>query len=212
MYPSSPDEPCPDYNTAVTRGGGGFIRRSNTTSSSMTQSSQSSGSYFVPPSTRSPECSISYPTLRRETYLHSYDLKIGAVPAQFLILVEPSISGSNPGKCRFHLSLRINGITRTICEPVDMHVRVDPKWIEFVVFIFPGKACIPVECLYSFRVWLRCAGVEHRLFAGEDLWVGRDQPFDTVEGASFARLQAVGNNFQTYQSILGRAAVTFNIR
>jgi hypothetical protein len=51
---------------------------------------------------------------------------------------------------------------------------------------------LPAGCLYSLRVWLRANGVDHRLFGEDELWLGADPDFGTVENASFACLRPGG--------------------
>lgn len=204
MFPTTPDEPCPDYDSVMGRGGG--HRRSNTTSSGSTDASYHSGRSQVL------DRQHSFRDHQRETSLHAYRLSLNGIPVHFRIIVEPLSPGSDPGQCTFHLSVVINNVERVLCEPVTMNVRVHPSQIEFVIFTFPGKASTPVSCLHSFRVWLRCNGVDHRLFAGEDLWLGQDPTFSSIEDASFARLKNVGSDYQVYQSIVGGATVLFTVR
>lgn len=78
--------------------------------------------------------------------------------------------------------------------------------------VFPGKTSIPPGSLWSFRVWLRVSGIDHRLFGGDDLWVGKDLDFNTVSEASFARLKSVDARTQLYHGFVGKALVTFIIR
>ncbi|KAJ7827672.1 hypothetical protein B0H14DRAFT_2814172 [Mycena olivaceomarginata] len=59
--------------------------------------------------------------------------------------------------------------------------------------LLPGKNdVLPAGCLYSLRVWLRANGVDHRFFGEDDLWLGADPDFGTVENASFACLRPGG--------------------
>jgi hypothetical protein len=85
--------------------------------------------------------------------------------------------------------------------------------------LFPGKNdVLPAGCLYSLRVWLRANGVDHRLFGEDELWLGADPDFGTVENASFACLRPGGTtalgvpDAQVYDAVVGRARVQFVIR
>ncbi|KAJ7369034.1 hypothetical protein DFH08DRAFT_947913 [Mycena albidolilacea] len=80
--------------------------------------------------------------------------------------------------------------------------------------LFPGKNdVLPAGCLHSLRVWLRANGVGHRLFGEDDLWLGADPDFGTVENAWFACLRpgdttALGiPDAQVYDAVVGRARV-----
>lgn len=77
---------------------------------------------------------------------------------------------------------------------------------------FPGKSSIPVGCLYSYRVWLRVNGTDHRLFGEDDLWVAKDPDFSSVPDASFARLKSVTANMQIYDAYVGKARLQFVVR
>jgi len=89
---------------------------------------------------------------------------------------------------------------------------VDPRKLEFVVFVFPGKTTIPAGCLYSYRVWLRVNFVDHRIFGDDELWVGKDPDFSSIVDASFARLKSADGNSQLYDGVVGRARVQFIAR
>jgi hypothetical protein len=60
-------------------------------------------------------------------------------------------------------------------------------------------------------VWLRANGVDHRLFGEDELWLGADPDFGTVENASFACLRPGGTtalgipDAQVYDVVVGRA-------
>lgn len=135
-----------------------------------------------------------------------------ATPLQFLISVEPASGKPSAGKCTFRLSFKANGIERVICNPLILKLFVDPRHLDFVVFIFPGKSSIPVGSLWSLRVWLRVNGVDHRLFAEDELWVGKDLDFHSIADASFVRLKSVDSKSQVYHGFVGRALVTFTCR
>jgi hypothetical protein len=77
------------------------------------------------------------------------------------------------------------------------------------VSTFPGKNSLPVGTLYSYRVWLRVNGVEHRVFGEDDLWVAKDPDFQAITDASFARLKDASVNIQTYDAFVGKARVQF---
>jgi len=131
---------------------------------------------------------------------------------QFMIAVEPESGKPKPGKYAFHLSFKANGIERSICEPTTKTLNVDPRKLDFVVFIFPGKAGLPTGSLWSLRVWLRVNGVDHRLFGEDELWIARDPDFNSIGDASFARLKSAEAGEQMYNAYVGRALVTFLIR
>ena len=66
--------------------------------------------------------------------------------------------------------------------------------------------------MYHLRVWLHTAGIDHRIFGDDDLWVGRDPDFRSVGDASFAVLRNATQDMLIYQGIVGRAHVSFIIR
>jgi len=108
----------------------------------------------------------------------------------------------------------VNGIERLICEPTSRSLQVDPRQLEFVVFVFPGKQGLPAGCMWCLRVWLRVGDTDHRLFGEDDLWIGKDPDFNAIGDASFAR-QKTGepsDTQQVYHAFVGRALVTFTIK
>ncbi|KAJ7222691.1 hypothetical protein C8J57DRAFT_1440281 [Mycena rebaudengoi] len=131
----------------------------------------------------------------------------------FFISVEPSTGRPSPGKYTFRLSLKVNDVERPIGEPASLLLGVDPRTLEFAVFVFPGKKnVLPAGGLYSLRVWLRVGGIDHRVFGEDDLWLGKDLDFHAVADASFARLRSVTHDTQVYDAVVGRAKVQFIVR
>ncbi|KAJ7265394.1 hypothetical protein B0H12DRAFT_196875 [Mycena haematopus] len=151
-----------------------------------------------------------------QRYLYTYILLAANAPLTFLLSVEPANGKPTPGKYTISLSLKTDDVERPISEPVSLRLSVDPRNLEFAVFLFPGKSSVlPEGCLYSLRVWLRANGVDHRLFGEDELWVGADPDFGAVENASFACLRPAGvtdPDAQVYDAIVGRARVQFVIR
>ncbi|KAF9266249.1 hypothetical protein L218DRAFT_897264 [Marasmius fiardii PR-910] len=147
-----------------------------------------------------------------ERYQYTYCLIAGAAPLQFIISVEPASGKALPGRYTFRLSLKVDKTERLLDEPIALNLSVDPRQLQFVVFVFPGKSSLPVGCLWSYRVWLRVNGVDHRLFGDDELWVGKDPDFSSVADASYARLKSVGSNSQLYEGVVGGARVQFIFR
>jgi len=136
-------------------------------------------------------------------------------PMQFYISVEPFDGKPKAGKYQFRLSMRVNGIERPLGDPVTRHLSIDPRKLDFVVFVFPGKGskqALPLNSLWSLRVWLRVDGVDHQLFKMEELFVGKDLDFNVIGDASFARQAAMSADHQVYRGYVGRALITFTIR
>ncbi|KAG6891312.1 hypothetical protein C0992_009193 [Termitomyces sp. T32_za158] len=75
--------------------------------------------------------------------------------------------------------------------------------------VYPGKTSIPAGSLYSLRIWVRANGVEHRVFAEDELWVGKDLDFYSISQAAIMILRSVDNRSQVYHGYVGRALVTF---
>ncbi|TFK43887.1 hypothetical protein BDQ12DRAFT_596679 [Crucibulum laeve] len=147
-----------------------------------------------------------------ERYLYTYRLLAGATPLQFIISVEPESGRPRAGNYTFRLSFRANGIERPLAEPIIRKLKVDPRQLEFVVFVFPGKSSLPAGCLWSLRVWLRVNSIDHRLFGEDELWVGKDPDFNSIGDASFARLKNVDAKEQVYHAYVGKALVSFIVR
>ncbi|KAJ7181609.1 hypothetical protein C8R43DRAFT_1083826 [Mycena crocata] len=134
-------------------------------------------------------------------------------PSKFSISVEPSNGRPTPGKYTFRLSLKVDDVERPIGDSVSLRLSVDPRTLDFSVFLFPGKKnVVPAGCLFSMRVWLRVNGIDHRLFGEDELWVGKDLDFNVVADASFARLRSVSQDTQLYEAHVGRARVQFIVR
>ncbi|GLB34164.1 hypothetical protein LshimejAT787_0110480 [Lyophyllum shimeji] len=190
-------ETCPDYEAAVSRS------NSNATTASTNVHWPSSEESVAP---------LSITHHKRERYVYTYNLLADATPLQFMISVEPASGKPSAGNCTFRLSVKANGIERVICDPTVLKLFVDPRHLDFVVFIFPGKPSIPVGSRWSVRVWLRVHGVDHRLFAQDELWVGKDLDFHSIADASFLRLKKFDSKAQIYHGFVGRALVTFTCR
>ncbi|KAJ7784145.1 hypothetical protein B0H16DRAFT_1657909 [Mycena metata] len=141
-------------------------------------------------------------------------MRAGGAPLTFFISVEPENGKPTPGTYFLRLSLKVDDVERPIGDPVELELSIDPRTLDFTVFLFPGKNnVVPAGCLYSLRVWLRAEGVDHRILGEDELWVGADPDFDSVADASFASLRpASGADSQVYDAVIGRARVQFIIR
>ncbi|PPQ67596.1 hypothetical protein CVT25_012090 [Psilocybe cyanescens] len=152
------------------------------------------------------------PLPQHERYVYTYRLVANNAPMQFMISVEPESGKAKPGKYTFRLSLKANGIERSLSEPTTRNLKVDPRKLDFIVFIFPGKSGLPTGSLWSIRVWLRVNFVDHRLFGDDDLWIAKDPDFNSIGDASFARMKSDEAGQQIYNTYVGRALVTFIIK
>jgi len=150
--------------------------------------------------------------LGQEKYLYSYVLSANRAELEFLVTVQPA--ASSPDCYDFSLALKVDGVGRAIGEPVALRLAVNPDGLHFSVFVFPPKASLPEGCLHSLRVWLSINGIDHRLFAEDELWVARDPNFSTIENASFTHsvTQSSDPNLRIYQGVVGRAHVNFLVR
>ncbi|KAH0840258.1 hypothetical protein J3R83DRAFT_1265 [Lanmaoa asiatica] len=145
-----------------------------------------------------------------ETFMYTYNFSAGNTHLQIFILVE-SESG-RPNHYTFSLSMKLGHVERAISKPVTMRLSVDPRRLDFVVFAFPPRSSLPTGCLFHLRVWLRTAGVDHRIFGEKDLWFGKDPDFRAIVDASFAALRNATQDTLIYQGIVGRAHVSFIVR
>lgn len=75
-----------------------------------------------------------------------------------------------------------------------------------------AQVSLPANCLYRLRVWLRTGQVDHRLFAEDDLWIGKDPDFRTIALASFAQFTSGAPFMLVYQGFVGKAQVAFIVR
>jgi hypothetical protein len=146
----------------------------------------------------------------QETMVYTYNLQVGFAPLQFSVLVEPE--ADQPNHYTLSLSMKFGHVERALCDPVTLRLSIDPRRLDFSVFIFPPRTCLPAGCLYNLRVWLQTAGIDHRIFSDNDLWIGRDPDFLSVGDASFAVLRNATQDMLIYQGIVGRAHVSFIIR
>ncbi|KAI6018313.1 hypothetical protein EDC04DRAFT_2576497 [Pisolithus marmoratus] len=139
-----------------------------------------------------------------------YTLCAGDAPIQITIAVEAEADRQN--YYTFSLTLKAGHVERVICEPVTLRLSIDPRGLDFSVFVFPPRSSLPVGCLHHLRVWLRSGGIDHRIFGDNDLWVGRDPDFRSIADASFAILRNATQDMLIYQAIVGRAHVSFIVR
>ncbi|KAL4081425.1 hypothetical protein V8B97DRAFT_24495 [Scleroderma yunnanense] len=116
-----------------------------------------------------------------------------------------------PNYYSFSLTIKVGPVERALCKPLALRLSVDPRKLEFSV-LFPPRSCLPTGCLHHLRVWLRSAGIDHRIFSEDDLWIGRDPDFRSIGDASFAILRNATQDMLIYQVILGRAHVSFIVR
>ncbi|KAK7062304.1 hypothetical protein R3P38DRAFT_693584 [Favolaschia claudopus] len=247
-YDDDEEEVCPDYHTATSLRRSVTVTTTRTTSSEGSANSGRSASHNVHWHSPS-DTSRSSPTLRSSSshaqlrrtastrtspshplptlplrigpqrYIYTYTMLISGAPLAFLLSVEPSHGKPTPGKYTIRLSLKVDDVERPIGEPISLRLSVDPRKLDFAIFVFPGKnSVLPEGCLYSLRVWLRANGVDHRIFGEDDLWIGADLDFGSIENASFACLRPEGTtppslqDTQVYDAIVGRARVQFLIR
>ncbi|KDQ64201.1 hypothetical protein JAAARDRAFT_27828 [Jaapia argillacea MUCL 33604] len=146
---------------------------------------------------------------KQVSIVHVYRLTAGSTQLQFLINVDP---GSTSDEFIISLSMKAGCVERKICEPTTLKLAIDPRKLEFCVFLFPPKTSLPAGCLYALRVWLRANGVDHRLFSEDDLWIGDDPDFNSIADASFARLHKLNPDSQVYRGRVGKAELNFIAR
>ncbi|KAI0053715.1 hypothetical protein FA95DRAFT_479976 [Auriscalpium vulgare] len=142
--------------------------------------------------------------------VHCYSLTAGSAELQFIITIEPV--PDRPLQHYFFLTLKAGAVERPICQPVMLKLRVDPRDLKFAVFVFPPKTSLPQGCLWSLRVWLRCNGVDHRVFSDDSLWIGKDPDFYSIEDATFARLRSSTLDTHLYKAALGSMLVDYIVR
>lgn len=145
-----------------------------------------------------------------EALTYVYSLRVGGAPIQITIGVEADADRQN--YYSFSIMLKAGHIERAVCKPVTLRLSIDPRQLEFSVFVFPPRSSLPVGCLHHLRVWLKSAGVDHRIFGDNDLWIGRDPDFRSIADASFAILRNATHDMLIYQAIVGRAHVSFIVR
>ncbi|KAF8838379.1 hypothetical protein BDN67DRAFT_982585 [Paxillus ammoniavirescens] len=146
----------------------------------------------------------------QEAFTYTYSLTASNAPLQFFILVESEPDRSN--HYTFSLSMKAGHVERAICKPITMRLSIDPRRLDFAVFVFNPRTSLPAGCLYHLRVWLRTAGSDHRIFGENDLWVGKDPDFRSIGDASFAILRNATQDMLIYQAVVGRAHVSFIVR
>ncbi|KAG6910802.1 hypothetical protein DXG01_007691 [Tephrocybe rancida] len=159
----------------------------------------------------------SQPLTQRERYVYTYKLLAGSTPIEFQISsvhdrsnplhryqtdrrvrVEPVSGTPTPGKYTFRLSVKANGIERVMCDPTILRLSMDPRGLDFAVFVFPGKSSAPAGSMFSLRIWLRVNGVDHRVFSDDELWIGKDLDFYSISQASIMILRNVDSKSQLY--------------
>ncbi|KAF8138916.1 hypothetical protein EV363DRAFT_1394336 [Boletus edulis] len=145
-----------------------------------------------------------------ETLMYTYNLFASDTHLQIFILVESE--PDQPNHYTFSLSMKIGQVERALCTPVTMKLSVDPRKLDFVVFIFPPTTSIPTGCLYHLRTWLRTGGVDHCMFDEQELWFGKDPDLRAIADASFARLLNATQDVSIYSCMVGRAHVSFILR
>jgi len=131
------DADCPDYNAVVNRRLNAHYLNSHDDSrssidslpralKSMSMTSERHISSGSPP--RNPR-----PLPRHERHIYTYRLLANAAPLHFMISVERDTGKPKPGQYIFRLSLKTNGIERSLGEPTTRTLKVDPRHLNFVV-------------------------------------------------------------------------------
>jgi len=137
--------------------------------------------------------------------IHTYTLDIADTNLLFNVTIEPLAGLAN--QYRFFLSLKSEAVERPLSKPVDVILSVHPRELKFAVFMFPPKSSLPIGCLWSLRVWLRHSQIDHRLFAEDRLWIGRDPDFYAIEEARFAQFYNGSPTLKLYKVALGRTTI-----
>ncbi|KAI9513291.1 hypothetical protein F5148DRAFT_1157495 [Russula earlei] len=142
--------------------------------------------------------------------VHTYTLNVCDVDIRLSITIEPV--GELSREHTFFLTLKAGPVERPISEPATLSLSVDPRTLEFVVFAYPPRACLPQGCLYSLRVWLRSGDIDHRLFSEDALWIGKDPDFNSIQDAVVARLRHATSHMLLYKIAVGRTLMDFILR
>jgi len=143
----------------------------------------------------------------KETIVYSYTLYNASVQAETFIMVDPDSKRQH--HYTFSLSIKAGLVERALCEPVSVRLTIDPRQLQFSVFMFPPRTSLPPGCLWSLRVWLQTGDVSHQLFAENELWLARDPDFHLLGDASFAVLRNSDFDKTIYNAMVGNARVWF---
>jgi hypothetical protein len=140
----------------------------------------------------------------------TYRILVGEAQVELYIQIDPP---SEPEvEHVFSLSVKAAGISRPLGKPVMMRlVDVDIKALDFACFVFPPKQSIPINSLYSLRVWLRGGSVDHRLFADE-LWIVQNPDFIGIPNVSTSTLFHTSPEKLVYHASVGTAKLNFIVR
>ncbi|KIM21966.1 hypothetical protein M408DRAFT_333165 [Serendipita vermifera MAFF 305830] len=157
------------------------------------------------------------PERYEQRYMYIYNAVAGGVNVQFILTVEAA--PLTPDESVLTLTCKSGGIERSLCGREYMRLNVDPQTLKFHIFIFP-KPSLPADCLFCVRVWLEALDVQHRIFSDENLWVGREPPFASIQHVALTQQGAptipfpstrseVGVIRKAYKGFVGRAACDF---
>lgn len=108
------------------------------------------------------------------------------------------------------LTCQAGGVERVMGEPQTVQFSTDPAQAEFIVYFIPRESP-PLNASFKFRVWLSSPGLQVRLWAEDEFWVGAQLPFPSIPGAHLARLAHSSSLFHTYHGTVGGSALVYTV-
>ncbi|KAG8741296.1 hypothetical protein FRC12_015714 [Ceratobasidium sp. 428] len=107
------------------------------------------------------------------------------------------------------LTCQAGGVERVIGEPQTLQLP-RPSQAEFAIYFIPRESS-PLNALHKLRIWLTTPGLQVRLWAEDEFWVGAQLPFPAIPGAHLARLVHSSPLFHIYHGSAGGAALSYTV-
>ncbi|CEL59360.1 hypothetical protein RSOLAG1IB_03293 [Rhizoctonia solani AG-1 IB] len=113
---------------------------------------------------------------------HTYHGSVGAASMVYTVCIDRVPYA--PAQDEYLIALRYSagGITRELCSNIRLRLSCGLDNISFIIYSVRQNS-EPKKGRHKFRLWIRSAtgGICQRLWAGEDLWMGKDLEFQMVQ-------------------------------
>ncbi|KAF8607580.1 hypothetical protein BDV93DRAFT_273030 [Ceratobasidium sp. AG-I] len=139
--------------------------------------------------------------------VHPYSVSVGGAMVDVVIRIS---TPKNSRDSTLTLTCQAGGVERVVGEPRTLQFSSDPSQAEFNVYFIPRESN-PLDALFKFRVWLSSPGLQVRLWAEDEFWIGAQLPFPAIPGAHLGRLIHASPMFHVYQGSAGAAVLSYTV-
>ncbi|CAE6456334.1 unnamed protein product [Rhizoctonia solani] len=123
---------------------------------------------------------------------HTYHGSVGSASLVYTVCIDRVPYAPTQDEYLITLRYTAGGITRELCGNTRVRLNCSLDNISFIIYSIRQNS-EPKKGRHKFRLWIRSAlgGICQRLWAGDDMWMGKELEFETVQQGTAVFAQRV---------------------